>query len=687
MKGFACFAVLAATLATDARAQAPAPQDPAQTVRELTGRNEYWLCERSKGGADGQRRWCAVAPRAEHCKAWTAHCDDPALPAGATPTWAPAAKSLQGGDAQGASPQARSRAERADNAADAPAALPWLRDILVGAVLALVGWIAWKLFRLWRSLPAAQPKPQASDAPAQITLVDLDNPNALPEVDAALARAQQLAATQPGQSLAWLYAAALRNLHDNGALRWHPALSNRAALRLLDRDLPLRAPLRGLVARLEQWRFGGRPPDAADAHAALHAIAPLLKASTVALLALAVAACSPKGDTTVVGRALTWDLLRAHGWEIAGHRLSLREVDGATPTLWVDAEVATVHATMLAELRDAACRGGHVVLFASHPQSLAPLDGAVVDLAAPPTLAGAFGPMEPSRGPPGRQVVLPLKYAVSDAPSTAAALQAELANLLPESDPLPPSDPPEVPVPACALQRQSVPLLWQDDQPAALRWRATGGGSLVVVADNDLLANAAMTVPDNARALIALAGDTAPQHKLALMVPQSAPPATDAADALGAAGMVPFLAQGALVLLIAAWMRAARFGAARAQQADQRRAFTDHIAAVAQLLRARTATHWPAAQVCAYGLDRLQRRLGPADLATLAERAAATRSGGEARTILRLLQKAEALRASPNGADHPQDLPTAQALDALVTGVEHKQPSASRPARPPKGRP
>ncbi|MBM4342924.1 MAG: DUF4129 domain-containing protein [Deltaproteobacteria bacterium] len=655
------------------------PPDPGQTIRALTERNDYWLCGRSRGAADGQLRWCAIAGRAEHCRAWTANC--PAAAAKGAIPYAAAGKAgaLQGGDVEGGGKRTTADRSPEDDESGAGWSVAWLRDALIGAVLALVGWIAWQIWRGRKGAPLAAQEPGDAAARPAVETQWLSDPARLPEVAAALASARALAATQPGPALAWLYAAALRHLHDDGALRWHPALGNREALRSLAASHPLGGPMRNLVAQLEGWRFGGRIPNRADVDRALDTLAPLLRSTASLALALCVVACG-SGDTTVSGRALTWDLLRAQGWSLAAHRLSVREIDANSPTVWVDAEHSTVLPSMLAELGEAACRGGRVVLFASHGQGLAPLHAAVVDLSAPATRFGDFGPMTPSRAPPGRQVVLPLRLIVSDTPTMAAALRDELAGVLPELAQQPPPAATESPRLGCALRRESSPLLWIDDQPAALRWTAPAGGSLTVVADNDLLANAAMSVPDNARAVVALARDTAPQRELALLVPQAAQGAVDASDAVRSAGLVPLLAQGTLVLLVAAWMRGARFGAPLSQQRDRRRAFTDHVAALAQLLRARRATHWPAAQVCALALDRLQRRLGPTDLATLADRVAATQPGTDARSVRRLVEKAEALRTSPSGPDHPEDVRTARDLDLLVANLDRRAPP-----RPNKG--
>ncbi len=670
-----CMVVAALGLSTAVHAAPPQADDPAATVRDLIKTKDYSLCERSKGGADGHRRWCTVAPRAEVCKAWAAHCQDLPLSADATGLVAAQAKSLQGGDVDGGGRRPHGRNGKRDDAeADAAPVMPWSRDILVGLVIALLGWLTYKIWRQWRAQPPTDDRNQPAAAAAAIDTLALDGPRTLPDVDVALDRARALAPTEPGLALAWLYAAALRHLHDGGIVRWHPALGNRAALRTLAADHPLRKPLREVIAGLEQWRFAGKPPNADQADRAVRTVAPLLRTVLAVVAAIQLTACERTGDTTVAGRALTWDLLRAQGWTLTGHRLAVRDIDAGSPTLWVDAEYATILPSMVAELRDAACRGGRVVLFASHGQSLAPLHGAVVDLATPASQVGDFGAMPSSRGPIERQIVLPLRLVVSDEASTFGVLRRELAGLVPELSQQPAPTPGDVAPPACDLQRQPQPLLWLDDQPAALRWSAPGGGSLVVVADNDLLANAAMSMPQNARALVALARDTAPLRQVALLVPQGAPPAADASEALAAAGLLPFLSQGLLILALAAWLHAARFGAARPPQADRRRAFTDHVRALGQLLRSRAATRWPSAQLCALGLDRLQRRLGPTDLPTLADRVAAAQPGANTRTVRRLLLDAEALRNDPLGADHPGDGRTAQALHDLLAELDRKLP-------------
>ena len=663
--------IAAACLLGGAAAAVDSADKPAVAAKKLLAAKDFPFCKPDYALRWGDGRWCRIGADMAACPGFATACVAAKSGDAATRGAAGMAKHLQGEKGRGAA----KRSASPDDDAEAPAAFGGLlRDLLVGAAIALVLWIVWQM---WRN---RTPTPVAADSgqtPADIGELELPNAGALPTVAFALQRAEALAGTQPGLALAWLYAAAMRWLHDAGHLQWRPYTSNRAVLRAALAVPALRALLRGLVATLERWRFGGVQPTPAEAQDAVQRLASALRVG-VAVAAVAVfAGCSLAGDSATSGRALAWELLRAQGFTVGAGTQALSDVDAKSDALWIDVEDATIHASMLRELRSAVCRGGRIALLVANPQSLAglvPLEvtETVVDRLTPaPTPADAALPT----------VVLPLhrSLVVSD----AAVAESTTATAPPT--PVEPADPDEKkPAPDqaatdaaaaadCEADGDPTVLATVGGRPFAMRC-PLGKGELIVVADNDIVANAALAVPSNADLLVALArATTGNDHALSLFVPQR-PAAADPAQTLTNAGLWPLTGQGALALLVLAVAMGRRFGRPRDDDRVPRRNYAEHIDAVGFQLLRRRAMRWPAAAYATWALERLRTRAGrglrPTDLPALTARLQLAQTAVAAPVVAETLREAEALRQRPLGADDPGQLETIAALDRLLGGLD-----------------
>ena len=263
-------AVLAALYALGWSAAAMAAETPSQSVDRLLQAKAFQFCDKEYHLGYGDRRWCPIAEKMHSCGAFAQACSRhaAAIAAGneteqeaAKRRNAEQARKLGKGNSQSAADREKMRREQ-----DSARVPGFLRDIMVGVVVAL---LLWMLLQWWRNRQPSADETIGQPIAATAELVDLEMPDAgsLPTVAKALAKAQALAATQPGPALAWLYAAALRSLQDAGQLQWQPTLTNRTVLRQMAKNAPLHAPLRQLVLSLELWRFGAQAPTAEDVHA------------------------------------------------------------------------------------------------------------------------------------------------------------------------------------------------------------------------------------------------------------------------------------------------------------------------------------------------------------------------------------------------------------------------------------
>lgn len=654
MIGRVGWAIAALALHVDA---AYAEESPAATVTRMLREKDYAFCSASTYLVGSELRWCAVADRLLLCPQFAQACAGREMPAApqSPPANAEAAADkpldkLAKADVDGApdKPQVQEPNARWPTL---PTFGPLFGDVLAGLLIGALLWLAW---RWWRSRAAARAEnPDPENPAAAVEEIELPQaPATLPAVDAALAKARQLAGRDPGMALAWLYAAAIGHLDETGAIRWQPSLGNRQLLRQLPADAAIAAPLRQTVTELEAFRFGRGQPDPAQVHSLLGKIAALIRPTAAILLAVLACACNT-GDTSLLGHALAWDLLRAHGFKVARDVADLEKLDADSPAVWIDGGERRIGDGLLRQLRAAAANGAHVTVFAAPDQPLAALLGSV----RAPQAADL---------PPPPKVVLPVEAALQwPTAATATDQPAQQAG-----------------APASA----ATVVLRAPARPVAVRLPVAKGSIVIAVAD--LLCNIALTAPDNAAALLHLARQAgAGDQRLTVVVPAAEMSQENPSESLNNAGLWPLLGQLLLALAVLAACQGVRFGAARNPDNLQRRRFAEHIAALGQQLHRWKAPRWPAAMYCAWALERLRAKFGrgvrSGDVEGLAQRLVLAQPARNAERIAQILRDAEAVRGKTAGLEDPELLETLLALDRLLYGLERQ--TATRP--PKQGRP
>lgn len=608
-------------LAAAATPPAHSALPPAREVARILAEHEWDFCDGALPISPADAQLCALSAQVEGCPGFALACrrylDREAAPA-------PRTAGKLGKTALDAPPR-RPRAEQGSGL-DLLAA----RDVFLGVAVAVVLWIAWQLWRRRRHEGPLQLDPAAPQAPAE---VQPQLPAQRQSVHDCLRRAAELVERDPAHSAAWLYAALLSDLQNREVVAWDETLSNRRVLSAL-RGQSLHAPTRELVRLLEAARFGGVPPTPAQAAGLLDKLAPLLRQLAVLLVVVALGGCALAGDAGPRGRSLAWTLLKGQGYRVESLVGKLDGGQAGQPPLWVDAQGQLLDAETLVRLNRAATQGRHIVVFAGGNQSFSALLSA--DATAPAVDATQTSDCAAPEGPDDVTRVA--------MPPLARGLQLQ--------------DPDD-----------AYALMVSPDKLFAAQW-AVGEGDVALVADDAFLTNVAVAVPANAEALVGLAALSAGDARhlqVATLAALDAP--DDPSETLDRAGLWPLIVQLLAVALAFGVAAGAAFGLRRDRHVRTRRAFSEHVRALAHLLRRAQAYRWPAARYSAYVLDRLHRRRA-AGAVTDPQHAA-------------LIEEVEHLRATADGPDTGQEAALMARLDALwaADSSSTATPAGPRPAR------
>jgi hypothetical protein len=183
---------------------------------------------------------------------------------------------------------------------------------------------------------------------------------------------------------------------------------------------------------------------------------------------------------------------------------------------------------------------------------------------------------------------------------------------------------------------KGTPLLHRGKSLYALDL-AGDDGRIVVLADDLLLTNAALLVPNNARLLVELLGEGGRVVELAGDLTGLVSPHPVAAISHGR--LSPALGQLALLLVLFFLFRGTHFGRPTDPVVESRRVFTEHVRALGlQYARAHASTH-VAGVYGTFLVERLRERIrltGDRSLSALAE-AVANRTGRPVGEVMRIL--------------------------------------------------
>lgn len=456
------------------------------------------------------------------------------------------------------------------------------------------------------------------------------------DVDGLLDRAQQHA--QAGRLDAAVndgHAALLQRLAEQGRIELHPSRTNGDHVRDLRADPALYDPARQVMRVVERVQFGHAPPSRAEVDGLLVHVRSMLSTLVgVLVLALCTLACSP-----TPGRDYPWShspsgtagvltLLRGHDLEVE-YRKTLLETPppiDRVPVVLDGAELTDQEWAVLLHHVDG---GGSAVLATTEP--------------LPAAVGIGWAEREPGSLRPGRGDPLP-----------------GLVVVVPGSEGL------TVPPTATVVRTDAEGI------PYALRMDY-GEGSLLVLADDALLTNAALAVADDGAWLVVALSQLGRRFELVDggLRALSGLGAADPFEAVARLHLTPVLVQGLVLMLLLYLWRGVHFGRPRDPPPPSRRRFTEHAEALAQhYLRAGARRH-ALRLYSGWALERIHERFGGTrgGLPALAQRIAA-RTGTDSTQITRILVEAQHARDEGHDYDPRGDAEDLRVLRELGRLVE-----------------
>ncbi len=467
----------------------------------------------------------------------------------------------------------------------------WLRWAAALVVMVFVGVVARHVFH-WLGSPKRPSLPAAPHAPSEDEVPDRPAPDLLAEAAAALE------AGRFAETIERSRAAALRALGTAGRIRLHRSRTDRDYARELRPDVELSPVLRVVLTHAESVRWARRPSSREDAVAALTAARSVLGAVLPALLffvafpAFADERWEPDGD------AALYDVVDAGAWVTDRRAIAWDALDSDdhlvvldTTAVWITDDDAT---SLMAWVHD----GGLLWVIGDPPESMA-------------TGVHASQPVR------SRLVMLSYETSVPRLPSGP-----ERAFLGVDEDVeytaewwVEPRDDHD---PVRCTEEDPCGVLEAPKVAGVAMYSCRGKGAIGVIADPRVSFNAAFVDPHNAVALRQMFQRPVAVCGLALPLAPAARFATrtssrvDPAGALAAARLLPAVAQLLVGWSVLAWALGVPFGRPRDPADSERRAFSDHLRALANRWKRGGATHWPLAKMASYwlhrrGADRLAR--------------------------------------------------------------------------------
>lgn len=177
-----------------------------------------------------------------------------------------------------------------------------------------------------------------------------------------------------------------------------------------------------------------------------------------------------------------------------------------------------------------------------------------------------------------------------------------------------------------------------------------GDGAITFVPERELLTNASLSVGDNARLVAELFAVA--EGSVELVGPWTGDGAESPVQALRSAGMLPFMLQLFALALLLALRQGTSFGARRDDAVRTRRAFADHVRAVASTYAQARAGRLVSGHYGLLLIEQLRERCCPGQTPTLLQLAAgiARRSGRPETEVVELLVEAKGSFEQPPDA-------------------------------------
>jgi hypothetical protein len=404
------------------------------------------------------------------------------------------------------------------------------------------------------------------------------------------------------------HAAAVQGLAAAGHVELDRDRTNGDYLRDLREKPPLREQFRGIVGQVEVAQFGGQAPTRGSFDRVLDEVTALLRRiavlSLVVLSAALLAGCGAEAES---------DDRSPHGLHAFRRLLSdqgAKVHQRVAPITKIGADVGliVIYATALEEAERAA-----VLEFVHYGGSVVVVDsGELMD-------AGGVAP----RG-----------LACTAKAQRGRAIEA-------------------APLELAVLGRATLTQKGQDEERVAQRVDVAceghpyivtafvGDGQVTFIPERQLLTNASLSVADNARLVAELFHS--PETTIELVGSWTGEGSQSPVQALKAAGMTPVVLQLLALALLIALRQGTSFGARRDPARYERRAFADHVRALASTYARAGAAELAASHYGSLLVDQMRERACPGQHPTLLQLASAVarRVGRPEPEIVKLLVEAK----------------------------------------------
>jgi len=504
----------------------------------------------------------------------------------------------------------------------------WL--VLAGLVVA-VGLALKRVFADAEFAPA-DPRKRTSPSPAEAALVarhvvetDVARLWALAEESALGARFEEAVAALQG--------ALIHALRLSGKLHVSPAQTNGDYLRALRPEPSLHGPAREVFRAVEAVQFGGAPASRELYRQLLERVQPIV-ARVLSLLLLCAfgfgqSGCSKSlaGDPEASGHGLgvLTQLLREQHTTV---RRRIRALNVIEPEVSAILVVGEQPSEAWAKLLEFAAGGGMLVV----SQSSEELAKATSVHYSADSYTGRL------QVPPGFE-------------SNQLELSAVARHAL------------EFGTGAVAHERTFALA----EKKAYVAERSYGAGNVLYFGDDEFLANASLSVGDNAFFVVSLLRRNG--QVLELVGPWTGGGSSSTFASLFKAGLGTLLAQLALLAVLFGWHGGTAFGLRKDPIAVRRRAFRDHVLALGENYRRARATRFALASYGSWLIERLRDRLSPQQpigLIDLAGRMAGRVEQPESELVLLLSEARDAQDDFATARSSPADLSTLEKLETLT---------------------